>query len=100
MKIPIDWLLQGPAWIRCRTRFDLLVEIESTPAVVSDRKEIVRDKQIAGLIDDLSHGPCAAAPELGKLWATRKNHRPYLFGIGTDFPQLKAPLYGTTCFTN
>ncbi len=57
MKTPVDWLLQGPAWIRYRTRMDLLGEKESSSAVVSDRKEMLRDKQIAGLIDSLARWP-------------------------------------------
>ena len=59
MKIPVDWLLEGPAWIRYRTRVDLLGEKETASKVNSDRKEILQDKQIRGLIDSLKdwHGP-------------------------------------------
>jgi hypothetical protein len=36
---------------------------------------------------------CATATEtLLNLWETRKEHKPYLFGMGTDFAKLKAPL--------
>jgi len=59
VKIPIDWLLQGPAWIRYRTRIDLLGDKESSPAAVSDRKEMLRDRQIVGLIDSLDGWPGA-----------------------------------------
>jgi hypothetical protein len=59
LKTPVDWLLEGPAWIRYRTRIDLLGEKESSPAAVSDRKEMLRDKQIAGLIDSLERWPGA-----------------------------------------
>ncbi|MGB7539174.1 MAG: hypothetical protein WBM17_11605 [Anaerolineales bacterium] len=65
MKTPVDWLLQGPAWIRYRTRIDLLGEKESSPAAVSDRKEMLRDKQISGLINSLERWP----------GATVKNHK-------------------------
>jgi hypothetical protein len=57
MKIPVDWLLQGPAWVRYRTRIDLLGEKESASAAAADRKEMLRDKPIAGLINDLERWP-------------------------------------------
>jgi hypothetical protein len=57
MKIPVDWLLEGPAWIRYRTRIDLLGEKESSAAAVSDRKEMLRDGQIADLMDSLEKWP-------------------------------------------
>jgi hypothetical protein len=59
MKLPVDWLLQGPAWIRYRTRIDLLGEKDSSPAAVSDRKEMLRDGQIAGVIASLEGWPGA-----------------------------------------
>jgi hypothetical protein len=59
MKTPVDWLLQGPAWIRYRTRIDLLGEKDSSPAAVSDRKEMLRDEHITGLIDSLEGWPGA-----------------------------------------
>ncbi len=57
MKIPADWLLEGPAWIRYRTRIDLLDEKETSPAVLSDRKEMLHDPQVAGLIRSLARWP-------------------------------------------
>jgi len=57
MRIPIDWLLQGSAWIRYRTRIDLLGEKETASGVLSERKEMLRDPQIAGLICSLDHWP-------------------------------------------
>jgi hypothetical protein len=57
VKIPVDWLLQGPAWIRYRTRVELLGEKESSSAVASERKEILRDHQIAGLVHSLRSWP-------------------------------------------
>jgi hypothetical protein len=57
MKIPVDWLLEGPAWIRYRTRVDLLGEKESSSAVISDRREMLRDPQIAGLVRSLVRWP-------------------------------------------
>jgi hypothetical protein len=57
MNIPVDWLLQGPAWIRYRTRIDLLGEKETSSAAASDRKEMLRDRQIAELIDSLARWP-------------------------------------------
>jgi hypothetical protein len=59
MRTPVDWLLQGPAWIRYRTRIDLLGEKDSSPAAVSDRREMLRDEQITGLIDSLKDWPGA-----------------------------------------
>jgi hypothetical protein len=57
MKIPIDWLRQGPARVRFRTRIDLLGEKETAPAAILDRKEMLRDGQIIGLLDSLGGWP-------------------------------------------
>jgi hypothetical protein len=59
MKIPVDWLLTGPAWIRDRTRIDLLGEKETARAVAADRTEMLRDPQVRGLIQSLAQWPGA-----------------------------------------
>lgn len=54
---PIEWLLQGPAWIAYRTRRDLLLQPESDPAVREARSQMLADPQIQGLITELGNWP-------------------------------------------
>jgi hypothetical protein len=73
MNIPVEWLLAGPAWVRYRTRIDLLGEKETAHAVAADRKEMLHDPQILALINSLARRPEAPI----------KNHKQ------ADLPQYK-----------
>lgn len=57
MKPIIDYLLSASAWVRYRTRLDLLHQSESEPAVRTDRLEMLRDPLITGLAAELSGWP-------------------------------------------
>jgi hypothetical protein len=57
MEIPVDWLMEGPAWIRYRTRIGLLGEKATSSTALSDRKEMLHEPQIAGLIRSLASWP-------------------------------------------
>jgi len=52
-----DWLLQGPPWVRYRTRVDLLGEPESAPAVRQARAEMLAHPQVQGLLGELAAWP-------------------------------------------
>jgi hypothetical protein len=57
MNAPIDWLLQGEAWVVYRTRRDLLGQPEHHPQVRQARKAMLADPQVRGLIVELSSWP-------------------------------------------
>jgi hypothetical protein len=46
----IDWLLEGPAWVRKRTRIDLLGFDDDDPLVIQDHQDMLSDPKIKGLI--------------------------------------------------
>jgi hypothetical protein len=57
MENPIPWLLEGPAWVRYRTRLDLLGEAEKDAAVRTARKEMLADPQVQALLAELADWP-------------------------------------------
>ncbi len=84
MDAPIDWLLEGPAWVRYRTRLDLLGKLEDDPCVIEDRKEMLADPQIKGLIEELKDwpGPVCSRHNDAKL----HNHKiAFLADVGIKF---------------
>lgn len=57
MKIPIDWLLEGPAWMQYRVRLDLCAESPDSPQVTAARKALLADAKVQNLIADLQTWP-------------------------------------------
>jgi hypothetical protein len=57
MKAPIDWLLEGEAWIVYRTRLDLLGEAESSPAVQTARNGMLADAKLQSILAELNDWP-------------------------------------------
>ena len=50
----IDWLMQGPAWVRFRTQVDLIGESEKDLKVQSARESMLLDEQVQSVIRDVS----------------------------------------------
>lgn len=57
MDAPLEWLLEGEAWIQYRTRLDLLGQSEAEPDVKAARKSMLANARVRGLIDELSTWP-------------------------------------------
>ncbi len=57
MKAPIEWLLEGEAWVAYRTRRDLLDQAESDPKVASARQDMLADPQVLNLLAELANWP-------------------------------------------
>lgn len=57
MEASTDWLLEGPAFLRYRTRLDLQGLPADDTAVLSDRTEMLSDPLIRGIIDSLAGWP-------------------------------------------
>jgi hypothetical protein len=57
MNTPIDWLLEGRAWIQYRTRVDLLGQSENSAEVLAARKAMLSDPQMKGLLAELAKWP-------------------------------------------
>jgi hypothetical protein len=51
------WLLEGPPWVRYRTRLDLLGQAEGDPLVQADRLAMLSDPQVRGLLAELAQWP-------------------------------------------
>ncbi len=51
------WLLEGPPWVRYRTRLDLLGQAEDDAAVLADRRAMLVDPQVADLVRALAGWP-------------------------------------------
>ncbi|MCL5960245.1 MAG: hypothetical protein M1358_13195 [Chloroflexi bacterium] len=57
MSEPVEWLLAGPAWVRYRTRLDLLGQSEDHPQVLAAREEMLADEQARELLAELAGWP-------------------------------------------
>jgi hypothetical protein len=57
MNIPVDWLLEGGAWIEYRTRRDLLGQSEQETPVRSARQSMLADAGVQRLLAELSGWP-------------------------------------------
>ncbi len=57
MNPPIDWLLDGPPWVRYRTRLDLLDLPESDPAVAADRADMLAHPLVSAMMRGLADWP-------------------------------------------
>lgn len=66
MHIPVDWLMQGPAYIQYRARIDLFGEDESTSGVQSARSAMLNQPEILELVGSLSDWP-------GKVLSSHKS---------------------------
>ena len=54
---PVDWLLQGPAWVEYRTRCDLMAEPANDPQVSNARSRMLADAPVQALVAELSNWP-------------------------------------------
>ena len=52
MKIPTDWLLNGPPWVEYRTRKDLLGQPEDDPEVQQARKAVLEHPKVKLLLEE------------------------------------------------
>ncbi len=57
MQAPVDWLLEGEAWVEYRTRLDLLGQSEAEPQVTSARASMLADPLVHALLVELSDWP-------------------------------------------
>jgi hypothetical protein len=57
MQLPIEWLLEGDAFVQYRTRLDLLGQIENNPDVVLARKAMLSQPEIQTLLTSLQNWP-------------------------------------------
>jgi hypothetical protein len=57
MNKPIDWLLDGEAWIEYRTRLDLLGQNSDDPLVMNARELMLKDGRVCQLIEELTAWP-------------------------------------------
>lgn len=53
----ISWLLEGPSWIRYRTRLDLFDQSEKDPEVLEAKKSLLEDSQIKEVVKELQNWP-------------------------------------------
>jgi hypothetical protein len=53
----ITWLLEGPAWVKYRTRIDLLDQPEQGPEVRKARAGMLEDPQVKKLLAELAEWP-------------------------------------------
>ncbi len=57
MQIPVDWLLEGEAWIAYRTRRDVLNQPEDDPAVQTARAAMLASPLVQKLLSELAEWP-------------------------------------------
>ena len=57
MEVPVQWLMEGPSWVRYRTLVDLLGRGEDDGAVCSSRDDVISDPAILKLVTDLRNWP-------------------------------------------
>ncbi len=57
MQAPVEWLLEGEAYIRYRTRRDLLGLSDDDPNVAADRAAMLADPLVEGLVCELQGWP-------------------------------------------
>lgn len=53
----INWLFEGPSWVKYRTKLDLLDQSGNDSEVINTRAEVLKDKQIIDLISELKNWP-------------------------------------------
>lgn len=73
MNAAMDWLLEGPPWVRYRTLLDLLGREPGDGEVATARRAAQEDGQIVGLLDELAMWP--GAPMKGHNEAGHLLHR-------------------------
>lgn len=54
MAAPLEWLVEGPAWIEFRTRCDLLGQPAEDPQVQSARRSMLVDDQVRYIVAELA----------------------------------------------
>jgi hypothetical protein len=57
LKIPVEWLLNGPPWVQYRTRIDILEQPRDNREVVAAREAMLAHPQIQALLDELAGWP-------------------------------------------
>lgn len=55
--VPVDWLLEGPAWVEYRTRVDLPGAGENDRAVKAARARMLADESVRALVAELADWP-------------------------------------------
>ena len=55
--VPVDWLLEGPAWVQFRTRVDLLGAGEDDREVRTARARMLADESVRTLVAELADWP-------------------------------------------
>ena len=76
-----EWLLQGPPWVRYRTRLDLLGQLEDEPQVSAARQDMIAHPQVRSLVAEVAGWP-------GDLPLQRHNDASHLLhklGVLADF---------------
>ncbi len=53
----VDWLLEGPPWVRYRVNIDLLGLSEGTSELADTRKKIIAHPDMQALLSELSSWP-------------------------------------------
>lgn len=56
----IDWLLEGPAWVKYSTRVSLLDQAINEPEVAADREAMMSEPQVKSILQELSSWPDGA----------------------------------------
>lgn len=118
----IRWLLEGEAPVRFLTKKNLLKKPLASAEMKKEKQALLAEQKIADLLTELKtypgkkDSPCPYATllmlrlisafpvhhshkaaktgfeTLETLWQKRKETKPYLFAMGTDFKKLKLPL--------
>jgi hypothetical protein len=52
-----DWLLEGPPWVRYRTRLDILGQSKDDPVVINEYNELVNHPLIIRLLQEIQEWP-------------------------------------------
>jgi len=52
-----QWLLEGPPWVRYRTRLDLLGQSHDDPQVIADRHALISHPQVKEIVAELADWP-------------------------------------------
>jgi hypothetical protein len=56
-EVVINWLLEGPPWVKYRTRIDLLGQPENDPEVIAAREAMLVAPQVGSLLEELMEWP-------------------------------------------
>ncbi|MCD4671964.1 MAG: hypothetical protein K8R77_04800, partial [Anaerolineaceae bacterium] len=57
MNLPLEWLLEGPAWMQYRIRLDICRQPEDDPQVIAARQALLSDAKVQKIITELQTWP-------------------------------------------